>query len=552
MTAVAENAIPRGPLLAEDGRSLEAEEFLNELVPGRMIGVDYGERPLVFHERVLLAPAAPVDGADPRAVWECMTPELDYTEEDVLCLGGGTLRCVLLPTSGRSLDFMKGRFYRFRWDDYPEDKLLVSTCRATMKATVQSGGRIPLLVRYVKRSGDEGRLVGVPKPAGRTASALVVGGGGLPPDGGDPGGGGGGGPAPQAPVASALVPAGLPAGAGAATTLPSGMPGAGRVWLLSEIGHPVLSLGAEVRYEPGDLVPAERILLKMTSLGTFYTARSVVIEEAPGFVEGLKRKYESAFGPAVTPRGGASGQPAHPGALALGDASEPEAGAKGKGVGGPEPELDDARVLWLDYDAQGTRYKAWRDCVRESFTEPLRCPEVEGPTGAHHLMKHFVKVGGDPRRWLESFCREHGIARSDRVFHEITCLTEVLFLLGTFDQVNVPSLAGGERLCRRIVSIIDAYSRGGVPNWKLAKFYDGNAADTDAIDPGLRLWSQKMAKDEGDLGGTRGKGDAADAGAGGGGGAKGDGRPQRDKDKKGDKGAKGDHGAPAQPPKPSK
>ena len=267
----------------------------------------------------------------------------------------------------------------------------------------------------------------------------------------------------------------------------------------------------------------------------FFRAREVKVTEAPELVASLRREYESAFG-VVTPRG--------VGALSRGtDTSRPavDAGQEADKAGGDT--LDDARVLWIDYDAQGQRYKGWRGVVQESFSEPLRCSEVEGPGSAHHLLKHFLRVGGDPRRWLVEFLREHQITKADRVYHELYTLTEALYLMGTVDQINIPSLTGGERLCRRLASIIEAYSKGGAPNWRMAKYYDGNAAELDGIDPELRRWGVKKVRDENELvaPGTRGPGgDGSDFG-------RVEERPAVPGDKKGAKG--GGKNTPAQPPK---
>ena len=107
--------------------------------------------------------------------------------------------------------------------------------------------------------------------------------------------------------------------------------------------------------------------------------------------------------------------------------------------------------------------------------------------------------GGDPRRWLAEFCRDRKIEKTDRVFHELVVLTDVLFLGGTFDQVNMPALQSFERVGRRLSTIIDAYSSSGTPNWQMSRHYEGTLTSFDAVSPSLRQWGLRRAKEENEL-----------------------------------------------------
>lgn len=68
------------------------------------------------------------------------------------------------------------------------------------------------------------------------------------------------------------------------------------------------------------------------------------------------------------------------------------------------------------------------------------------------------KFGGDPRQCLQLWARQKGIYETDRVMHELRCLTDSFYYGGTFDQLNLPVLASTEVLARRIQSIVEAYS----------------------------------------------------------------------------------------------
>eukprot|EP00974_Lingulodinium_polyedra_P075536 7319166-Lingulodinium_polyedra.AAC.1 len=146
-----------------------------------------------------------------------------------------------------------------------------------------------------------------------------------------------------------------------------------------------------------------------------------------------------------------------PGAPAAPGAAAPGAPAAGSGdadlrrrLGRPpgeeaaEPaaeQSEDARTLWVDTDAHGLRYKAWRSACEESRVEKFADAPIEGPITLVYLAKFMERHGGNPRLWFDHFCRSKDIRATDRVFHECRVLTEALHLAGTYDQVNLGGLA---------------------------------------------------------------------------------------------------------------
>ena len=98
--------------------------------------------------------------------------------------------------------------------------------------------------------------------------------------------------------------------------------------------------------------------------------------------------------------------------------------------------------------------------------------------------------------------------------------------------------------------VIDAYSSGtGVPSWKMAGVYEGEANSMDAIAPALRKWGLTKVKDQNELEQARSRhprpAEGADPTAGTvGGGGRGDGGRGRGAGAgRGGRG-KGDHAAP--------
>ena len=178
----------------------------------------------------------------------------------------------------------------------------------------------------------------------------------------------------------------------------------------------------------------------------------------------------------------------------------------------PEPVVDskressdegggDARTLFIDFDAQGVRFKDWRAVVQECVEYHYEDWPHSGPATVHHLLKHFYKYGGDPKQWLELWCRQKGIADQDRVKHELRCLMEVFHHAGSYDQLNLPVLASMETVARRVQCIVDAYAQGGSasPDWGNAKLFTGYVGPDDLVMPQLKSWAARKGKEEVEL-----------------------------------------------------
>ena len=158
----------------------------------------------------------------------------------------------------------------------------------------------------------------------------------------------------------------------------------------------------------------------------------------------------------------------------------------------------DARTLFIDHDSEGSRYKEWRKVAIESQYYSYSDWPLEGPATVHHLLRHTRKHGGDPRVWLQIWARQKQIGESDRVMHELRCLTDVLFYGGTFDQLNMPVLVSFEVVARRIASIVDAYQAGGSsPDW--AKIFSGHQGPEDLVMPPLKTWAAGRGREEAEI-----------------------------------------------------
>lgn len=165
-----------------------------------------------------------------------------------------------------------------------------------------------------------------------------------------------------------------------------------------------------------------------------------------------------------------------------------------------EDGAPDARCLAVDFDSQGIRFKEWRSLISEVKDYGYDDWPFEGPATVTHLLKHMYKYGGDPKQWLEAWCRQKAISDQDRVKHELRCLMDVLHYGGTYDQLNLPILASFETVARRVQCIVDAYSAGGSsPDWGNAKLFTNYVGPDDVVMPQLRSWAARRGKEEVEL-----------------------------------------------------
>jgi len=165
----------------------------------------------------------------------------------------------------------------------------------------------------------------------------------------------------------------------------------------------------------------------------------------------------------------------------------------------PNEDKEDVRTLWVDYDAQGERYKDWRTVVRESSVNVFGDNPLEGPSTVLTLSKHYLRHGGDPRQWLILWMREKGIASNDRVIHEMRVLTDLLYYAGTYDQLNIGSLLCLEVAGRRLQLCVEAYSNPSKPCWDAAKFFSGRSVAEDGIAPEMRRYIAKEARNDAEI-----------------------------------------------------
>ena len=198
-----------------------------------------------------------------------------------------------------------------------------------------------------------------------------------------------------------------------------------------------------------------------------------------------------------------------------------------RGEAEPPRGVEDGRTLWVDWDAHGVRYKAWREVVAES-TQLTFEDNPDAPAGGNtaiHMARAMERKGGDPKRWLECWCRDERLETGDRSVFELRSLCEIFSCLGSYDQCNLGGILSAELVARRVAAIVDAYAVPSRPSWHAAKHFQGQ--DDEIIAPGLRTHVTRRRREENDLftaeqrrapgpntEGGGGEGDGNDAGAG--------------------------------------
>ncbi|CAK0793120.1 unnamed protein product, partial [Prorocentrum cordatum] len=183
---------------------------------------------------------------------------------------------------------------------------------------------------------------------------------------------------------------------------------------------------------------------------------------------------------------------------------EPEAGSAGPG-GLPADwaatyEKEDLRTCWIDADETGARFKEWRKVVQESTQEVFSDSNIRGPPVCLEICRKMYRRGGAPKMWFQEWCKEQGVTRKDRAYHEVQTLIEVLYLAGTHDQLNMGALASLEVVSRRLLQYVEAYAHGAdQANWGAAKYLGGTTNPLDLAPDALHSYVSRLSKEEHEL-----------------------------------------------------
>jgi len=254
----------------------------------------------------------------------------------------------------------------------------------------------------------------------------------------------------------------------------------GYVWISEECKHGK-KLGEELEVSPGFGVSIDRSVALILFRGDYLKGRLLRVEDVPSYVEELKSRYKT---------------PSIPAGLAADLANRDEPADIKEAP--DEKATEDARVLEVDYDSQGERYKEWKLVSQECEEYSFKDWPFEGPLCTLHMVKQMQRTGGSPKQWLQAWARAKQIPEGDRIMFELRTLVEAMEFGGSYDQLNLSSLASFECLARRIAAIVDAFSAGSSnsPDWGAARIYTNYRGPEDVVMPQLKQWASKRGKEE--------------------------------------------------------
>ena len=438
----------------------------------------------VFHERCLLW-----EGKDGQ--WSVLTPDDDIYVEDLSCKADdGPERVILLPADRTVPRLGRVGVYRFR--AWPSDDDLKKAIRQGRQAMIEEQGREKLIdMKRVRRSArdevtidaffaggflgrrlwrkglaepDVEKLLPVREEGDREAPPL---------------------PPPKTPPASdagSVTPRGL--------VVPTSGPrnDGGGHWVASE---PI-----PLRYEVGDRVTVRRGDLIGTKKGVHFEQDGVEVAiefVANSLEDSYAEERRNLFADGRVAASAAAGSSGHGAGLAelarVGNTSSPA-----------KAEADELRVLPVQYDEQGERFRTWREVVAQQQTDLFPDWPIDGPRTVLWLLRSFARVGLTPTSWVEKFLLSAKWSDTDRSIHELRSLAVYIEAAGSYDQLNLASLASFEHMSRRWQVIMEAHAENPTqPDYDAAAFITGEYLEKGGVAPELKAHVAKQMRDEAEV-----------------------------------------------------
>lgn len=421
---------------------------------------NFYEDDTMWHERVVLWPAMDDDKS-----WWIVTPDFDvYPERFDLDGRSGPSRVRIKGTTFSYWSRFREPTYRFA--SALSDEEFKGYVEQAMEETRKAGAWKPELIpkTLINRKGQE---VSTASFLGRALRVRLTGKFGAVHD----------------PALQGVAPADY-AGDLGSRLKPIVPAPEGYLWVAEEMlaGR---SLGEELGVLPGGGVMVGSDIGLVMIGQEFIRGRLLKIEEVPAHAESLRKRYMPPEAPVVARQELAP----PPQVLAVEE--------EDKGQASPE----DARILSVDYDAQDERYKEWKLVCQETTEYSFRDWPMDGPLCTLHMLKQMQKAGGSPKAWLQTWARFKQIPEGDRIMFELRTLVEAVEYGGSYDQLNLPSLAAFECISRRIMAIVDAFGAGSAnnPDWGAARIFTNYRGPEDIVMPQLKQWASKKGKEEAEL-----------------------------------------------------
>ena len=163
----------------------------------------------------------------------------------------------------------------------------------------------------------------------------------------------------------------------------------------------------------------------------------------------------------------------------------------------------DARVLPINYQTGRVekRHRRWR-LVADAITEESfdDWPLEDSVRTVDWLVQTIARSDRGPIDHVKFYLSKNPYQPSDRSQFELRCLAEIIEVAGTYDQLNLASLACFETLARRWQMILDAHARNPLaPNYEASEYYSGSRRGRHGIAPSLSAHVARVMKDESEI-----------------------------------------------------
>jgi hypothetical protein len=406
-------------------RALGVQEFLNELVVGRVVLVHYSDEPELWHERLCLWPAG---GEENDGIWAIRIPDADIYCED---LSGktpddGPNKVALMDRDRVKPRFLVGQLYRFgvAWSE-AELRGFIVEGRAALRADQLPYGDPGR--RSMLHGGQNVATRMLYPNAYRVANAVM-----RRPAGAGPG----------AVEAEAMDEE---RGAGGARDRPGAdaEPRARRPCLRGAQGQRV-SWAAEAaeREEPGQAQGSQAQGAQLTEdelhPGDGYLW--VSLEIVGGLVKG--QEIDLVVGDARLGDRGLH-------TLDSGDIVAVTRVSVAQAIAGVEVPDGDARVLGaLTYDHERRRHIDFGDAVRKMKQEPVTDFPLRGERSCGWLLRYIADHGGTPDGRHTKWAVEQKIDRDSSAYNIHDMLGLAMEVAATWDQIDLQNLACMEVVAR--------------------------------------------------------------------------------------------------------
>ncbi len=159
-------------------------------------------------------------------------------------------------------------------------------------------------------------------------------------------------------------------------------------------------------------------------------------------------------------------------------------------------EDDDVRVLPVHFERDGRRHRRLEDAQPDYSEEPFEDWPILGDRSMANSCRDMRRSNATYLTHHDNWVSKSGVSKRDRSVNEHSVLRQALHWLGTYDQLNLPNIAGAEALDLRRQLIEKAHEASpDVPSYEGADDFLGFQENPTGalIDPRrVAFWASRM------------------------------------------------------------